>query len=191
MQARYSLFFRLIRIECWMFLPTEANVSCSNLSAAATCEHMDYALSPTHLQSIGGGDKSGEPDRCSPDTPRLVALEDPGARVTSPRVALLRTSMSLPRLTKSHSKLLASSLSWGSTPSTSTLVMPYDVPSSPSITRTHASCASNVGSSDAEGSIGATAGRSEPGVTTGRLPTLVTDDATKGGCRDVTGHVTG
>jgi hypothetical protein len=44
--------------------------------------------------------------------------------------------MLAPRLTKSHSKPLMSSLSWGLAPSTSMLAAPYDASSTPSITGT-------------------------------------------------------
>jgi hypothetical protein len=80
-------FFRPTRMS------TEASVSCSNLSAAADYEHADSASSPTHLQSIGGGRKTGDPERCSPDTPRPVVPKDLGDGAASPGAALLGTSM--------------------------------------------------------------------------------------------------
>jgi hypothetical protein len=52
-----------------MFWPTEAKVSCNNLSVLVTYEHMSSVLSSTHLQLIGGGGRLGEPSRSKPDTP--------------------------------------------------------------------------------------------------------------------------
>jgi hypothetical protein len=67
-----------------MFRSTEANVSCNNLSVAATHEHVNSASSLTRLQSIGGGRMLREPDRSSLDTPGPAALMNPGARAASP-----------------------------------------------------------------------------------------------------------
>jgi hypothetical protein len=64
----FSSLFRATRIRRRMFELTEVSVSCSNLSVVVTCEHTDSALSPTCLQSIGGGGKLGEHGRCSPNT---------------------------------------------------------------------------------------------------------------------------
>jgi hypothetical protein len=96
-----------------MLRPTEASVSCSNLSEAVTCEHVDSASSPTHLQSIGGGEKPREPDRGSPDTTGLEVPENPRVRAVSHGAALHGTSMLAPCLTKSRDRPLASSPSWG------------------------------------------------------------------------------
>jgi hypothetical protein len=52
-----------------MSQPTEGNVSCHNLSALATYEHVNAALSSTCHLSIGGGEKPREPDRSNLDTP--------------------------------------------------------------------------------------------------------------------------
>jgi hypothetical protein len=158
-----------------MFRSTEANISCSNLSIAVTCEHTDSASSPTCLQSIGTCRKPGEPSRSSPDNTRPVVPMDPGGGTASPGATLPGTLMPAPRLTKSHNKPLTSSLSWGPTPSTSTQAMPCDTPSTPGITRTGASHASDVGSSNIRDS------------TTARLPMLIPNNATKGRRGDVTG----
>jgi hypothetical protein len=104
-------FFRPTRIEPRMFWSTDASVSCNNISAVATCEHMDLASSPNRLQSISGGGMPGEPGRCSPDTPGPTVPKDPGAGATLPRAALPGTLMPAPHLTKSCSKPPASSLS--------------------------------------------------------------------------------
>jgi hypothetical protein len=152
-----------------MFWSTEASVSCSNLSMVATYEHVDTASCPTRLQLIGGGGKPGELDRCSPHSPRPTVPKDLRAGVTSPRAPLPGISMSAPRLTKSHSKPPVSSLSYGSAPSTSTQVAPYDGPSAPSVIRADSSRASDVGPSNAGDSA------------TARSPTLTADNATKGG----------
>jgi hypothetical protein len=174
MHVRFSLFFRLTRIKCRVFQPTEASVSCSNLSVAATYEHVDSTSSPTHLQPIGRGGKSSELDRGSTDTPRPAMPKDAGTGATLPMVALLGTLMSAPHLNKSHSKPLTSSLSWGPATTTSTMAVPCDTPSAPSVTRTSA-----------------TASRDRPGVTTARSPMLIADDGTKGMRGDVVGCVAG
>jgi hypothetical protein len=70
----------------------------------ATCEHANTALSLTYPQSIGGGGKLGEPNRSNLDTPVPAAPEDQEARFTSPRAALLKAPMSMPRITQSQSK---------------------------------------------------------------------------------------
>jgi hypothetical protein len=82
-----------------MFQLTEANVSCNSLSTSMTYEHMSIVLSSTYIQLIGGGRKVGEPDRRNPNTPRPTSLEDAGARVVSPRAALLGAPMLAPRIT--------------------------------------------------------------------------------------------
>jgi hypothetical protein len=71
--------FRLTQIGCSVFWWTEASISCSNLTAAATYKHADSALSPTHRQFMGGGGKLLETNKYTPDAPGLVALEDPRA----------------------------------------------------------------------------------------------------------------
>jgi hypothetical protein len=95
-RARFSLFFKLTRIERRMFRLPEASVSCSNLFTVATCEHVDSASSTTRLQLISGGAK--------PDTPRLAMPEDLGAGAVLPEASLLGTSMLAPHLTKSRMK---------------------------------------------------------------------------------------
>jgi hypothetical protein len=87
-----------------MFQPTEANVLCSNLSTAATCEHIDSASSPTHLQSIRGGGKTKELSKDSTDTLGPTVPEDSGAGAASPEEALPGTSMLSLELTKSCTK---------------------------------------------------------------------------------------
>jgi hypothetical protein len=62
-----------------MFQWTEASVSCNNFSVTATCEHKNSASSSTRLQSMGGDEEPGEPDKCSQDIPRLTILKDPEA----------------------------------------------------------------------------------------------------------------
>jgi hypothetical protein len=62
-------FFKLSQIGRRMSQPTEGNVSCHNLSALATYEHVNAALSSTCHLSIGGGEKPREPDRSNLDTP--------------------------------------------------------------------------------------------------------------------------
>jgi hypothetical protein len=52
---QFFSFFRLTLIGRRMFRSTEASISCSNLSATVTYEHMDSASSPTRLQLIGDG----------------------------------------------------------------------------------------------------------------------------------------
>jgi hypothetical protein len=75
---------RLTRIKCRMFWWTEASISCSNLSAVATNEHADSVSSPTWLQLMGGCEELRELNKYSPDTPRPVPPEDPGAGAASP-----------------------------------------------------------------------------------------------------------
>jgi hypothetical protein len=48
---------RLTQIRHRMFWWTKVSVSCSILSAVATCEHIDSASSPTCLQLMCGGGK--------------------------------------------------------------------------------------------------------------------------------------
>jgi hypothetical protein len=100
----FPSFFRLTRIGRWMLQSTEASVLCNNVSAVVTCEHVNSDSSPTHLQSIGRGQKAGDPDRCSLDTHGHAVPKDPRAGAASHGVALPRTSMLVPRITKSHSK---------------------------------------------------------------------------------------
>jgi hypothetical protein len=76
-----------------MFRLTEANVVWNNLSTSVTYEHMNSVFSSTHLQSIGGGGELGEPSRSNPDTLMPMLLEDPGAGVALPGVALLGAPM--------------------------------------------------------------------------------------------------
>jgi hypothetical protein len=169
-----------------MFWPNDASVSCSNLFATATYEPAESASSPTHL--LGGGEKPREPKRGSPETPGLTMPEDPGAGAASPRVGLPGTSMSAPCFTKSRNKPLASSLSWGLAPSTSTLAVPFDTPSALGIIGASSSRASDVRSTNVGDSTGATGGHRRPEVTTDRLPRLATNNATKDRCGNVTGH---
>jgi hypothetical protein len=172
-----------------IFRPTEANVSCSNLSVAAAYEHADSASSPARLQSIGVGGKSGEPGRSSPDIPGPVVPEDLGAGAASLGAAQLGTSTMAPHLTKSYSKPPTPSPTLGLAPSTSTLAAPCDASSAPSSTRIVASHASDAGSSKISGSTGAITDRGRPGATTTRSPTPIAGDATKGGRGDVTRSV--
>jgi hypothetical protein len=111
-----------------MFWWTEASISCSNLSAVATNEHADSVSSPTWLQLMGGCEELRELGKYSPDTPRPVPPDDPGAGAASPGAALPETPALVLRATKSHSKFLASSQSRGATPTSLTLAVPYDVP---------------------------------------------------------------
>jgi hypothetical protein len=67
-----------------MFRWTEASISCSNLSAAATCERADSASSSTRLKLMGGGGEPEEPGRYSPDTPGLKVLEGQGLKPHHP-----------------------------------------------------------------------------------------------------------
>jgi hypothetical protein len=166
MRARFSFLFRLTQIRRMMFWSTEASISCNDLSMMMTHEHANSASSPTYLQLMGRGRKLGEPGRYSPDTLGPAAFEDPQAGATSPGVALLRTPVWALHITKSSSKLPASSPSWGPIPSTSTPAAP--------------------GTPD----TGATIGRGKPEVTTARSPTLVVDDAIKGRHRGVIGRTT-
>jgi hypothetical protein len=99
--------------------------------------------------------------------------------------------MPAPCITKSHSKPLVSSLSWGSAPSTSMLAAPYGAPLALGISSTSACHASDVGCSDAGDSTGATTNRGGPAATTARSLTLAADNATKGRHGDVTGHAAG
>jgi hypothetical protein len=128
-----------------MFWSTKASISCSTLSVVVTCELADLASSPTYLYSIGGGLKPGEHGL---EILRPTVPKHPGAGAASPGAALLRTSMPVSRFTKSCSKPLAPSPSWGPAPDTSMQEAPCDRPSAPSVTRTRASHASDVGSSD-------------------------------------------
>jgi hypothetical protein len=68
-----------------MFRLTQTSISCSNLSAVATYEHVDSSSSSTHLQLIGKGGALGELSKYSPDTPRLPVLEDAVVEAASPR----------------------------------------------------------------------------------------------------------
>jgi hypothetical protein len=47
-------------------LVDRTSVLCNNLSTATTREHTDSALSPTHLELMGGARKPGEPGKYSP-----------------------------------------------------------------------------------------------------------------------------
>jgi hypothetical protein len=76
---------------------------------------------------VGGGEP-GEPDKYSLDTPKSMALEDPGARAASPGATLPRTLAPTSRITKSCGKLPASLPSYGPTPTTSTPAPPYEAP---------------------------------------------------------------
>jgi hypothetical protein len=114
-----------------MFRWTEASVSCSNLSAAVTCEHTDSALSLTHLLLMGEGEEPREPDKYSPDIPGPMALKDLGARAVSPGATLLRMPAPTPHTTKSFNKLPALSPSRGSTSATATPVAPCIAPPAP------------------------------------------------------------
>jgi hypothetical protein len=67
--------------------------------------------------------------------------------------------MLTPHLIKSCNKPLASSPSWGSAPSISTLEAPCDAPSTPDITRADSSYASDVSSTNVRDSTGSTADR--------------------------------
>jgi hypothetical protein len=154
--------FRPTHIGHRMFRLTEASISCRILSAVVTYEHRNSDSSPTHLQSIGGGGKLREPDKCSPDTTGPVVPKGPGAGAASLEAGLPGTSMLVPRFTKSRSKPPVA----------------CDEPSAPGITRTGASHASDLGSSNAGDS------------TMARSPMLTANDATKGGRRDVTGGTT-
>jgi hypothetical protein len=138
------------------------NVLCNNLSVAVTCEHANFALSPTRLQLIGGGGKLGEPGRSSPDTPMSATPKDLGAGYASSEAALLGTLMPVPCITKSHREPSVSSLGWGLTPSTLTLAALGNVPSVPNISCIGTSHASDVGSSGAGVSRGATTDHGEP-----------------------------
>jgi hypothetical protein len=62
-----------------MFWLTEANVSCNNLSAVVTHEHVNSASSLTHLQSLGRGRMLGQLGKRSPNNPEPMASDDPGA----------------------------------------------------------------------------------------------------------------
>jgi hypothetical protein len=119
---------RLTRIRHRMFWWTEDSISCSNLSATATCEHADYASSPTRLLLMGRGEKPGGSDKHSPDIPGPPVLEDQRAGATSPMVALLKTPAPVSCTTKSRNKLPASSPSRGPAPTTSWPVVPCNVP---------------------------------------------------------------
>jgi hypothetical protein len=91
-----------------MFWWTEASISCSNLSAAATCKHADSASYSTHRQLMGGDEEPGEPDKNSPDTPGPTMLKDPGAGAALPEMLA-----PAPRTTKSCSSFSALSLGQG------------------------------------------------------------------------------
>jgi hypothetical protein len=162
--------FRLTQIGCSMFRPTEAIVSCSNLITAATCEHTDYALTPTRLQSIGGAESQvnlAEAVQTSLD-PRCLWTQGlgphrPGQHSLEHRCRCLASPNPVASPRRHH---LAGRCT----------------------TRT-SSRASDVGSSNVRDSNSATVGCGGPRVTTVRLPTLTADDATKGGRGDVVGHV--
>jgi hypothetical protein len=127
-------FLKLTQIRCRMSRPTEANVSCSSLSASVTCEHANTTLSSTYLQSIGRGGKPREPGSSDSDTPGPTAPEDPRAGVTSPKstdAGAMHHPM--PKQTPT------SSLGRWPTPSTSPLTVPRDTPSAPD-----ASCTSSA-----------------------------------------------
>jgi hypothetical protein len=151
-------FFKLTRIRHKIFLLTEANISCNNLSTVASYKHTSFELSSTRLQSIDGRRKLGEPDRSSLDTPGLTVPEGPGAGATSPGAAFPDTPMLAPCITKSHSKPSVPLLGWGLAPSTSTLAPPSDVPSAPDI-----ACSVASHGSDTKVSPSATTSHGEPG----------------------------
>jgi hypothetical protein len=169
MHARFSLFFRLTQIGCRIFRPTEASISCNNLSTATTSEHADSASFPTRLQSIGEGGKLGEPSGGSPDNPGLAVPENPGTGAAS----------------------LGAAPSWGPAPSTSTLVAPCDVPSAPGIIRASSSHTFDVGSTNVGDSTSATAGRGGLGAAMTWPPALAADDITKGERGNFTGCAIG
>jgi hypothetical protein len=85
---------------------------------------MDSASSPTYLHLMGGGGRTGEPGKCSPDIPGPPVHEDLGAGAASPKVTLLGTPTPVSCTTKSCNELLALSLSLGPVPTTSWLAVP-------------------------------------------------------------------
>jgi hypothetical protein len=93
-----------------------------------TCEHVDSASFPSHLQLMGGGGKPGEPGKHSTDIPGPPVLEDLGARSTSPEVAPPKTPASAPRTTKSHSNPSASSPCRGPAPTAYWFFVPCNAP---------------------------------------------------------------
>jgi hypothetical protein len=97
--------------------------------------------------------------------------EDPGVGAASPGVEFLGTLA--PRIIKFHSKLPASSPSWGLAPTTSTSMLPNKAPPAPS----------TLG-------IGATTSHGEPKVTTTRSPMLIVHDAIKGRHGSIVGRAT-
>jgi hypothetical protein len=143
-------------------------------------------LHPPLVDRWGG--RPGEPGRSSPDTPGPAVPKGLGAGAASLGAALMGTPKPAPCITMSRSEPLVSSLGWGPTPSTSMLVTPSDAPSTPGISCTGASHASNIGSSGAGGSHGTTTGRGEPGGTMTWSPALAANDATRGKYGYVTGR---
>jgi hypothetical protein len=120
---------------------------------------------------MGGGIKSGEPDRYSLDTLGPAALEDLGAGAASPSATLLETPALAPCTTKPHNKLLVSSPDRGLAPTTSMPEVPYDMP-----------LAFDTPDTDT------TTGRNEPGVTMARSPVLAFNNTIGGRLGDVTGR---
>jgi hypothetical protein len=113
-EQNFVSILTLTRTGRRIFRWTEANISCSNHSVVATCKHIDYTSSTTHLQLIGGGKELGGPSRCNLDTPRLMVLEDLRAGA-----AFLEVPILVPCTTKSCRKLLALSSSRGLASATS------------------------------------------------------------------------
>jgi hypothetical protein len=109
-----------------------------NLSATATYEHANSALSSTCLQSIGGSGESEEPGRSSPVAPGPTAPEDSGAGIASPGAALLGIPRPAPRTTRLRDRPPASSHDQGPVLSTSTLTAPSDTPLASCSSRTSA-----------------------------------------------------
>jgi hypothetical protein len=79
----------------------------------------------------------------------------------------------------------------GPAPSTSTLAVPCDAPSSSGITGVGSSRAFDIGSTNVGDCTSAIADRGGPGATMAGSPTLTADDSTKGGHVNVAVFVTG
>jgi hypothetical protein len=141
---------------------------------AVTFEHANSASPSTHLQSIGGNKKPGEPSRSNLDNPGPTMPKYPRARVASPGAALPGAPRLMPCITQSRSKPSAPSHDRGPAPSTSMLIVPSKMSSAPDI----GVCRDIIISH----------GKLEG--TRARLPTLAADDATRGKYGDVTKHST-
>jgi hypothetical protein len=107
-------FSRLTRIGRRIFRSTKASLSCNNLSAAAMSEHTNFSSSRTRSPLVdmrGRKARGARQGQC--EHPWACGARHPRGWGTSLGAAPLGAPMLAPCLTKSCSKPLMSSVSWG------------------------------------------------------------------------------